>query len=57
VKLSVKLREEHGLWVFRTRIYRKTFRVNKEEIQEDCRKFRNEEFFFVLTVYRYYSSA
>jgi len=30
--LCAKLREENGLWVFRTRIYRKTFRNKKEEI-------------------------
>jgi hypothetical protein len=33
------------LWVFRSRIYRKTFRANKKDVQEDCRNLRVEEFF------------
>ena len=41
----VKVREEHVLWVFGSRIYRKAFRAKKEERQEDCRKVHVEEFF------------
>ena len=31
-------------------IYRKTFKAKKEEIQEDCRKLRVEEFFRVYVL-------